>query len=180
MIHNRKTMRIKYYDYTQSGIYFVTIRTKDHAPFFGTIKNGKIQLSNIGKIAQRFWYHIPKHFSHINIDSFIIMPDHIHGILIIHDNPTMFYRGTACRVPINNRSPVHFGVFRHESFGKPCRGSIPTVIRSYKAAVTRFCRQEEDKYFGWHRNFYLQIINSDKELFAVRRYINDNPKNWKK
>jgi REP element-mobilizing transposase RayT len=97
MIYRRKSMRIKDYDYTQSGIYFLTIRTCNHLPFFGSIMNGKLQLSNMGKIAHKLWFQIPKHFNHVNIDSFIIMPDHIHGILIICNNPTMFYRGTASR-----------------------------------------------------------------------------------
>ena len=180
MIFKRKSVRIKDYDYTQSGIYYITIRTRNHIPFFGSIKNQKILLSNIGKIAQKYWIQIPKHFNHIIIDSFTIMPDHIHGILIINDNPIMYYRGTACRPPVNNRSPIYFGAFRRELFGKPCKRSIPTVIRSYKSAVTRTCRQDEDKYFGWHRNYYLCMINHEKELYAVRRYIKNNPKNWNK
>jgi REP element-mobilizing transposase RayT len=180
MVFNRKSMRIKDYDYTQSGIYFVTIRTRNHAPFFGSIKNGRICLSKMGKIAHKYWNHIPKHFNHIHIDKFVIMPNHMHGILIICNNPTMFYKGTVCRAPINNRSPLYFGAFKRESFGKPCKGSIPTVIRSYKSAVTRFCRKHEYKYFGWHRNYYLQIIHDEKDLYAVRRYIVDNPINWRK
>ena len=92
----------------------------------------------------------------------------------------MSYKGTACRAATDNLSPVYFGAFRCESFGNPCKGSIPTVIRSYKAAVTRSCRIYEYKYFGWHRNYYLQIIHNEKDIYAIRRYIVNNPKNWKK
>jgi REP element-mobilizing transposase RayT len=132
----------------------------------------------MGLIARKLWIEIPQHFNHIVTDEFIIMPNHIHGILIINNNPTVFYRGTACRAPINDRSPVEYGAFRQELFGKPCKGSIPTVIRSYKSAVTRLCRKEDNKYFGWQRNYYMRLIINDKELFAARKYIIDNPKNW--
>ena len=124
MIYKRKSTRIKDYDYTQSGIYYVTILTRNHVPFFGSIKNREIQLSNMGKIAHKYWTQIHKHFNHVYIDTFIIMPDHIHGILIIGNNPTMFYKGTTCRFCRNNLPPVYFGVFGRESFSIPCKGSI--------------------------------------------------------
>ena len=120
-------------------------------------------LSPIGKIAQEYWVEIPEHFKHIELDEFVVMPNHIHGIIIINDNR----RDTACRVPTNQ-------------FGKPVPGSLPTIIRSYKSAVTKQINERRKRPGKklWQRNFYEHIIRNDKELPQIRKYIIDNPMKW--
>jgi REP element-mobilizing transposase RayT len=82
-----KSTRLENYDYTQNGLYFVTICTKDREELFGIIKNEKMILNEVGKIANRFWQEIPRHFPFVNLDEFVVMPNHAHGILEIWKNP---------------------------------------------------------------------------------------------
>ena len=81
----RKPIRLKNWDYSSPGYYFVTICTKDHQHFFGVVVDNKMQLSQIGKIAENCWQEIPHHFQHVKLDEFIFMPNHVHGILILTD-----------------------------------------------------------------------------------------------
>lgn len=83
----KKQFRYQGYDYSQNGFYFITICTKNREMFFGNIKNGKIKLSDIGLIANKFWLEIPNHFPFVILDEYVIMPDHIHGIIKINNNP---------------------------------------------------------------------------------------------
>ena len=82
-----KSARLENYDYSQNGLYFVTICTQDRECFFGGVKNGEMILSEIGKIANQFWQEIPAHFSFVNLDEFVVMPNHVHGVLEIWKNP---------------------------------------------------------------------------------------------
>jgi putative transposase len=84
--YNRRSIRLKEYDYASPGWYFVTICTHQQNCLFGDIQNGKMVFSPIGKIAQEFWLEIPSHFKNIELDEFVIMPNHIHGVIIINDN----------------------------------------------------------------------------------------------
>src|SRR3990172_7577394 len=79
----RQSTRLKNYDYSMSGAYFITICTKDEGDVFGMVVNGKTNLNNTGKILERVWINLPKQFENINLDEFVVMPDHIHGIIII-------------------------------------------------------------------------------------------------
>ena len=84
--YTTKSTRLKNHNYTQNGLYFVTICTQDKEYFFGEIKNGEMVLNDIGKIAHQFWQEIPQHFPFVNLDQFVVMPDHVHGILEINKN----------------------------------------------------------------------------------------------
>ncbi|MBP1630828.1 MAG: hypothetical protein H6Q15_1721, partial [Bacteroidetes bacterium] len=84
-IHNRRSIRLKNYDYSQSGIYFVTICTKDRLSLFGEIIDNQMVLNEYGIVVNNMWLNIPNHFSNIKLDIHCIMPNHIHGIIIIDD-----------------------------------------------------------------------------------------------
>ncbi|MGJ3249220.1 MAG: hypothetical protein ACFE0I_24490 [Elainellaceae cyanobacterium] len=83
--HHRHSIRLKGFDYTTSGAYFITICTHHRECLFGEIVNGTMQLNPLGQIGQRHWLKLPNHYRHLSLDKFIIMPDHIHGILVLHD-----------------------------------------------------------------------------------------------
>ncbi|MEW6193694.1 MAG: transposase [Bacteroidota bacterium] len=125
---NRHSIRLKDYDYTTPWWYYVTICTDDHKLTFGKIKNGKVELNHLGKIANECWQNIPEHFPQTVLDYYIIMPNHIHGITVINS------RGTTCRALTTTN--LHY-TNNEESFGKPVKGSLPMILRSYKAAVTK-------------------------------------------
>lgn len=150
---------IKDYDYSQPGAYFITIATYKKTEIFGYIEEDRVILNNKGKIALDCWNGIPAHFSSVEIDEFIVMPEHIHGIIWIN-NPVN-RRDTACRVST-------------ERFGKPVRGSIPTIIRSYKSAVTKSIHMIDSQLQIWQPNFYEHIIRSEDDLENIRAYIKFN------
>jgi len=86
-MRNRKSIRLKNYNYSSKGFYFVTICTKDRKCFFGQIENNILQLSDIGELAKIFWNEIPQHFPNTELGEFVIMPNHIHGIIQINFDP---------------------------------------------------------------------------------------------
>ncbi len=152
---NRKLNRLESYNYSLSGYYFVTFCTKDKIKYFGEIKTSQMVLSQYGKIAKYFWQEIPHHYDNIEIDQFIIMPNHIHGIIIINNVGT-----EQCSVPTTT--------------GKNY-GLLSKIIKSFKNAVTREIRQNfNDHNFCWQRSFYDHIIRDEKDLESIYRYIKYN------
>ena len=134
--HHRRSIRLKEYDYAQPGGYFITIVTYQRGLLFGDIVNEEMRLNDYGKTADECWRSIPNHFPNVELGVYVIMPNHLHGILIINDreNTDTFpseRRGTIYRAPT-------------EQFQKPVRGSIPTIVRTYKAAVTRHISREQN------------------------------------
>jgi len=155
---DRKRMRLKDFDYSADGAYFVTICTKDKEHFFGEIKNDKIILNAIGNTAEKCWQEIPDHFPDSEIDEYVIMPNHAHGIIWIKN-----------------------GFVGNENFhslrGAKSR-SLSSIIRGFKIGVTKFCRENGHKNFAWQSSFHDRIIRDESELNRIREYIQNNPLNW--
>jgi len=151
----RRSIRLQDYDYSQEGTYFVTICTYNKVFLF---ENDKIR-----NIAQQCWLEIPEHFPNVKVDAFVIMPNHIHGIVSIVDN----CRGTACRAPT-------------EKFGRPTPRSLPTIIRSFKSAVTKRVNALRGTPGArlWQHNYYEHVIRNEHDLNDTRQYILDNPVKW--
>jgi REP element-mobilizing transposase RayT len=154
----RRSVRLPEYDYSRSGAYFITICSFNKEMIFGKIANGKNVLSGAGEIAKKYLLEIPNHFENVFVDEYIIMPNHIHFILTI--------------VGVQNFEPL-----RNE-YQKIIPKSIGSIIRSYKSAVTRWCRINGSAKFRWQRNFFEHIIRNDKDLFRIREYILNNPLKW--
>jgi REP element-mobilizing transposase RayT len=153
----QSSTRIRDYDYSQPGAYFITIATYQKVKVFGYIKEDEVILNSQGKIAFECWNDIPAHFSSVEIDEFIIMPDHIHGIIWINNR-----RDSACRVSTR------------EKFGAPVIGSIPTIVRSFKSAVTKRIHRIEPQIKVWQSNYYDHIVRNDQDLEKIRTYIKYN------
>jgi len=155
-----ESTRLKHYDYSQPGEYFITICIQSHECLFGHVHKEEMRLSPIGEIARKCWEEIPYHFNNIELDEYIIMPNHIHGIIIINES--------QCRdVQLNVSTRI-----------SPKRGSLSVVIRTYKAAVTTICRRNNSFEFCWQRRFCEHIIRNEKELNNIRDYIINNPVKW--
>ncbi len=176
-------------DYAANGLYFITICTDKRRHFFGNVQELEMQLSDIGKIAEQFWLEIPNHFQHTNIDSFVIMPNHVHGIIIIdkpknddvetryiasHPNNNIAFHPNNLD---NTASPQNISD-ESNKFGGLKPGSLQTIIHSYKSAVTRWCGKNEYENFRWQSRFYETIIRADYSLDNVRKYIDNNPAKW--
>ena len=177
--------RLQNWDYGWNGRYFITINTAYREYFFGHIYKQIMQLSTIGELAYKFWYEIPNHFPHVYMDAFVVMPNHIHGIVIL-DNPygrMGFYTNQPrdenppanqnhCT---NSQSPqLTPGQKRFQNQGK---NTISSIIGSYKSVVTRHARKFNPN-FGWQSRFWDHIIRDNESFQRIRRYIINNPKNW--
>ena len=189
--HHRRSIRLKGYDYTSPGAYFITICTYQRQCLFGEIINGEMQLNKCGQIAAECWNEIPNHFRQTKLDNYVIMPNHIHGILVITDTPR---RGMAMPCPYDRPRPHGRGMalpcpygrqqdtqpLIKRQFGKPIAQSIPTIIGSFKSAVTKrinIVRHAKGTPV-WQRNYYDHIIRDDASMQHIRHYIQNNPRSW--
>jgi REP element-mobilizing transposase RayT len=165
--HHRRSIRLKGYDYTQPGAYFITICTYQRECCLGDILDGEMVTNQFGKIAYDEWFKTAEIRKQVQLhaDEFSVMPNHVHGIIWLIETEA----GAGCQ-----RIPTQ------EKFGKPISGSIPTIVRSYKAAVTR----RINWLLGspgvpvWQRNYYEHIIRNGREHKAIQRYILENPLKW--
>jgi REP element-mobilizing transposase RayT len=156
----RRSIRIQGFDYGSPGAYFLTICARDLLPIFGNIVDERVNLTDIGRIVQNAWEAIPDHFPHVDLDAYVVMPNHIHGILYI-DRRLRRYDDSD------------------RAFGDVPLGSIPIVVRTFKAAVTR----EVNRLGGfkgsvWQRNYYEHVIRNEQSLNKLQEYIMDNPLKW--
>ena len=169
MKKGRRSIRLRNYNYSQPGAYFVTICALDGDCLFGDVVNGKVALNELGGIAQRCWYEIPDHFLNVELDEFI---DHVHGLIMIagatHASPVEKILNTAQKP----RRILPRGVKS---------GSLGAIIGSYKSAVTRQINTIHNTPGAklCQRNYYEHIIRSDNEMNRIRRYISQNPAKWK-
>ena len=148
-----ESARLQGYDYGSHGYYFVTICTKNRINYFGEISI----FTEIGEIANNFWKEIPAHYPFVEIDHFIVMPNHIHGVLFFN------------RPDKKDWNPNQFGV-QSQNLG--------AVIRAFKSSLKRYANQNKID-FEWQSRYHDIIIRNDKALNAIRRYIDNNPLKWK-
>ena len=168
------SIRLQTWNYSKPGWYFVTICTKHHQHFFGEIHRENFKPSNIGNIAKLFWQNIPKHFSFIELDYYVFMPNHCHGILINDDHSRDI--ASAEKAIESNVSTANYANRMSEI--SPKKYSLSSVIRSYKASVTKWCRNNGYPEFAWQPRFFERIIRNEKELYNIRKYIEQNPLKW--
>jgi putative transposase len=181
-----ESTRLKGYDYSLGGKYFITLCTKEMKPYLGEIKAGRMNLSKQGEIAEFFWKEIPIHFPFIILDEYIIMPNHIHGILILNSKSVQTPNlGVSQEIPNQKQSgqTPNLGVSQEISNQKPINikywksNSIGSIINQYKRICT-FTAKKEGFDFAWHSRFHDHIIRGGIELNRIRQYIKDNPQKW--
>ena len=166
--YHRRSIRLKDYDYSQSGAYFVTICTRNRECFFGDIEDGGMVLSDVGKIVQSVWKALPNRFPSIGLDTHVMMPNHIHGIITVGEQ---FIAPNLNTMITNNK----------ESFDKDVMNHAPTlgeILRTFKAISTRVVRKDNLNEFAWQRNYYEHIIRNEQSLNRIRQYIAENPLRW--
>jgi REP element-mobilizing transposase RayT len=165
--HHRRSIRLKGYDYTQAGAYFITMVTQKRQCLFGEIgPEAEILLNQNGLIAWSEWERLPERFPFIELGAFVVMPNHVHGIIIIRPDGA---RGDCPRAPTA------------EKFSQPVRGSIPTIVRSYKSSVTQRIASttKGNPEIVWQRNYYERVVRCEAELDRISRYILANPIHWR-
>ncbi len=170
-----ESTRLKGWNYSEDGAYFVTICTKNHEHFFGEIKNGKLELSPIGKIVAEEWQCTDKIRENVELDQWVVMPNHFHAIVIIN-NPN--------KTPANkhfNTPPVntHCNAYPHKYQNKfgPQSNNLSAIVRGFKGATTKRVRKINPS-FSWQSLFHDHIIRDEREINEIREYIWQNPENW--
>ena len=178
--------RLKNWDYGWNGSYFLTICTAKRRHFFGEIKNGEMHLNDAGMMADKLWGEIPGHFPFALLGEYIIMPDHVHGILMI-DKPDIagINRGNIGKDAINRVSAGAVTVTDTENTGgitgennPMIQENISRIIRWYKGRTT-FELHKSIPGFGWQSRFHDTIIRDDAAYQRITEYIRNNPRNWK-
>jgi len=163
--------RLKHWDYSSVGWYFVTICTYQKYCYFGEIVGGEMKLSKIGKIVEKYWLEIPKHFKNIKLDEFIVMPNHIHGIIVIE------YKIDKINVETRHGVSLQKNENNFNQFSKMVKNSISLIINQFKSSVKRYANKNKIP-FHWQPRFYDHIIRNEKSLDEIRQYIKNNPLKW--
>ena len=156
----RRSIRLPGYDYRSSGAYFVTICTAGQKPLFGSVLAGSVQLSELGHIAEDCWKQIECIRREVSLDAYVVMPNHIHGILLINADETASNARGAAR--------------------ESAAGSLGTILAQYKSIVTKRSKLLRSPPTSpiWQRNFFDHIIRSAASLDKIRQYIVENPGRW--
>ena len=164
-IHHRRSIRLKGHDYAQAGAYFVTICAHDRECLFGEIVNGEMEVNQYGEIVEKAWNDLLNHYPHLELDRFIVMPNHIHGI------PVLIEAGL-----------VGAGLKRAGLKPAPTmrRHGLPEIVRAFKTFSA--CRINESRNSPgvpvWQRNYYEHIIRDDADYDRITEYVATNPQRW--
>jgi REP element-mobilizing transposase RayT len=175
--HHRHSIRLKGYDYSQPGAYFVTLCTWQRECLFGEIHADEMQLSAAGKVAAYYWKRIPVHFPTTSLDEWIIMPNHLHGIIILGTGDASAgqdirqgIRFSADASPLQPQRPIG-----------TASGSLGAILQNYKSITSRKINPLEGSQSStvWQRNYYDHIIRDEQEWERISAYIRTNPTHWK-
>lgn len=201
-----ESARAPWWDYANAGAYFITICTRHRIHYFGEISNGTMQLSHVGILADVFWYEIPQHSKNVELGAFVVMPNHIHGILILYGNGCanrnevhnvgndnnnnvetghVVETGHALSLPIDSTIETPIETERdlinnpnyHPRFRNPGKNTVSSIIGGYKSAVTKHANRLNLE-FGWQTRFHDHIIRNENEYIRIHDYILNNPINW--
>ncbi|MDD5085197.1 MAG: transposase [Candidatus Omnitrophica bacterium] len=174
---SRKPNRLCEYDYSHPGYYFITICAKDRHEWFDKIENCKVVLNDAGKMIHDLWSAIPFHYPGIQIDEFVVMPDHVHGIIIIIDNPVVGTGPCACPNAMHDGRPRRAAPTNRLSLSDVVHRFKSLTTRKYIDGVTRNNWASFDKTL-WQRSFYDHVIRGESNLARLREYIVNNPLQW--
>jgi putative transposase len=176
----RKSIRLKGYDYSQPGAYFVTVVTQGRADLFGQVRGGDMHLNEAGQMVAAIWVSLAKRFPQIELDIYQVMPDHFHGIIVIHDKSVDEKPVGAGLVPAPSRATTR--VAPTNANINPALGDI---IAAFKSITTlEYIRGVRGlgwaQFYGrlWQRNYFERVIRDEREWDRIRRYIQANPLNW--
>ena len=184
----RRAMRLRNYDYSQPGAYFVTICVQHRECLFGTITDGKMRLNKIGQIVVERWNQIPQHFSSVELGESVIMPNHMHGII------AWGIAGTRIPHPLVEARSLHPSENATNRRGEVSssvdpnptrRGEVPSpalgkIVAYFKYQSTKHINQHHNtpRTRIWQRNYYDHVIRDNPDLQRLRQYIQDNPMKW--
>jgi putative transposase len=201
---HRKRIRRPGWDYSEPADYYVTICTKRRGSYLAEVTDGQLVLTPLGSVADFFWRQIPAHFPHVVLDEYVVMPDHVHGILRFTPRPggrvgPVVCHGSIPRRGVQLNAPTGDGrtgdgrtgradggvtngcaqdgpeIGGHHARISPRAGSLAVVMRTWKGAVKQWANENDETGFAWQRLYYDHIIRDPVALWRIRRYIRENP-----
>ena len=172
--------RLQNWDYGWNGAYFITICTHNREHYFGKIINNKMELSEIGILAEKYWYEIPQHFPFVKLGEFVVMPNHIHGIIIIdktnNGETTVVETQNFASLQQRQQRQQYQPPLSKNKFG-PQSQNLASIIRGYKIGVTKNAKKINPMW-KWQSRYYDHIIRNEKSFQNISNYIINNPLNW--
>lgn len=184
---HRRLLRLKDYDYSQAGAYYVTVVTQARVCLFGGIINGEMQLNEAGCLVQRAWNDLPNHYANASLGAFVIMPNHVHGVIVLSDMEgwaTQAGRTGLRPAPTPAPTPASIRASASITARAEVRPSkihaLPEIIRAFKSFSARRINENRNNIGGsiWQRNYYEHVIRNEEELNGICEYIAANPQNW--
>ena len=178
-----RSARLQTWDYGRAGAYFITICTYQQTHYFGEVVNGRMQLSAVGILADAFWHEINGHTENVELGAFSVMPNHVHGILLLNQNDGGDYgdrRDKACLVSTKTTETATttttktIGQRRFQNQGK---NTVSSIIGGYKSAVSKDAHRLGYE-FKWQSRFHDHIIRNHESYCRIEKYIITNPQNW--
>lgn len=191
-IHHRRSIRLKGYDYSQAGAYFITICTYNRNCIFGEIRDGQMHLNEIGRIVETEWLKTSEIRDNVELDAFVVMPNHLHGTIIItgkagtddaigaNDSPNSVDMTVgADRRPPDDDIGLHVGAHRRAPLQRKPK-SIGSIVAGFKSTVTKQINtiRKTPGVPVWQRNYYEHIIRNEEAFNRIQRYIIENPAQW--
>jgi putative transposase len=180
-VHDRRSLRLQGYDYAQAGAYFVTVCTQDRACLLGNTMDEEVRLSDAGSMVQAVWDELSDHYPGAETDAFVVMPNHIHGIIVLVGSGTVVGVG-PCAYPDHNQTPKRIGQPRGVA---PTGLSLSDMVHRFKTLTTKRyadgvkeCGWPPFRARLWQRNYYEHVIRNERELDKIREYIATNPLRW--
>ena len=191
-IHHRRSIRFKEYDYSKRGAYFVTMCTHRHVAMFGEIANGVLHCNERGAIVQELWDTLPTRFPGIELDAFIVMPNHVHGILIRTQEiepsiETHTQSAQSAQSAQLTQSDIHKPAHTSSHTGHTLRDyrtnphrmqTLNEIVRTFKGITSYTLHKQGTSEFAWQREFYELVIRNQQQLDHFRSYIMNNPTTW--
>jgi len=184
-IHHRRSIRLREYDYSLVGAYFVTVCANGQECLFGDCADGDMRVNDAGRMVVDIWNSLPERFLNVALDEYMIMPNHFHGIIVLEDANE--HRGEPCVRPALD-DPIENGCRAGDHNDRPYGthvGSVSRIVQAFKSLTTvKYVRGVNDRNWSqfsgrlWQRNFYERIIRDKKEMSAIREYIRFNPSKW--
>ncbi|GJQ53242.1 MAG: hypothetical protein HKUEN02_20890 [Anaerolineaceae bacterium] len=183
--HHRRSIRLKGFDYSSEGAYYVTIVAQGRECLFGEVVDGEMKLNEAGEMVVKWWNELTNKFPNIELGEFIVMPNHFHGIIFIMANVGADLRVCPDGERVCPDGEENTSIQKGEHTGSPLRISLSQMIQWFKTMTTneyiRGVKQSNWKPFigkVWQRNYYEHIIRNEKELQQKTDYILDNPSRW--
>lgn len=174
-----ESIRLKDWDYSNPWWYYVTINTKNHIQYFGKIIHGEMEMNALGKIVQGEWLATKMIRNNVDLDYFVIMPNHLHGIIIINGPEVETHRVRLGKDKAQiNTGNISANPDAFDASLRLVRNCLSDIIRGFKSAVTRRAKEIGYTNFSWQPRFYDRIIRNENELCSIRKYIEQNPLKW--